>query len=93
MIVGVPSSRNPDGTIVFDRKNPFNAPAEINVDSFMSYERKFWKNRIAWKVQLNATNLYENSAYITVAVQPWGEISAARPAPERRWYVTNSFSF
>jgi hypothetical protein len=38
-------------------------------------------------------NLYRERDLITVAIQPWGEVAAARPAPERRWYLSNSFSF
>ena len=29
----------------------------------------------------------------TITVQPWGEYASVRLAPERRWYVTNSFNF
>ena len=93
MIVGLPSTRSPNGAISFDRSNPFYAPAETNVDAFMGYERKIWNNRIGWKVQVNVSNVYQERDLITVAIQPWGETSAARPAPERRWYLTNSFSF
>ncbi len=93
MIVGLPSTRSPNGAISFDRRNPFYAPSETNVDAFIGYERRIWSNRIGWKVQLNVANIYQERDLITVAIQPWGEVSAARPAPERRWYLTNTFSF
>jgi hypothetical protein len=28
-----------------------------------------------------------------MGVQPWGEIAQVRLPPERRWYLTNAFSF
>ena len=59
----------------------------------MSYERKLWNDRINWKLQLNVRNLYGDSDPIAIGVQPWGEVSTVRLAPERRWYLTNTFSF
>ncbi|MDP3071026.1 MAG: hypothetical protein Q8N18_12100 [Opitutaceae bacterium] len=93
MAVGFPSTRSPNGVITYDRNNPFYAPAETNVDGFLSYTRKIWKDRIDWKVQLNVANLWQERELIIVNVQPWGAPSSVRIAPERRWYVTNSFSF
>ncbi len=93
MVVGLPSTRTADGGITFDRGHPFYAPAETNVDASLGYERRLWNGRVGWRVQLNGSNLYRERDLITVAIQPWGEVAAARPAPERRWYLTNSFSF
>jgi hypothetical protein len=91
--MGFPSSRNPDTTINFDLTKPYYAPAETNVDGFVSYQRKIWDNRVDWKVQLNVTNMYKPRDLIPIGVQPWGQISTMRLAPERRWYLTNTFSF
>ncbi|MDP3073647.1 MAG: hypothetical protein Q8N18_25410 [Opitutaceae bacterium] len=93
MNIAYPSARSTTGVITFDRAHPWTAPAETNVDANMSYSRKIWKNRIDWKVQLNVSNLWQERKLITVAVQPWGEVASARVAPERRWYLNNSFSF
>jgi hypothetical protein len=39
-------------------------------------------------------NLWQSSGdLIGITVQPWGEIATTRLAPERRWYLTNTFSF
>jgi hypothetical protein len=91
--IGYPASRNPDGSVQFDLARPFYAPAETNVDAFVSYERKVWSDRINWKVQLNVRNLIASDTPIAIGVQPWGDISTVRLAPERRWYLTNTFSF
>ncbi len=91
--IGYPTTRKADGSVKFDLAHPFYAPAEINVDGFASYERKIWKDQINWKIQLNVRNLIEDDTPIAVGVQPWGDFSAVRLAPERRWYLTNSFTF
>jgi hypothetical protein len=91
--LGYPTSRNPDGSGNIDLENPYYAPAETNVDAWMSYQRKLWNGRIDWKVQLNVRNLYRDRDLIPIGVQPWGEIATVRLAPERRWYLTNTFSF
>lgn len=49
--------------------------------------------RIDWKVQLNVRNIIGNHDPIPITVQPWGETAMARLAPERRWYLTNTFGF
>ena len=92
-VLGFPSSRLPDSTPVYDRAHPYYAPAETNVDAFVSYGRKVWGDRIDWKIQLNATNIYTERELIPIAVQPWGQTSAVRLAPAQRWYVTNTFGF
>jgi len=51
------------------------------------------QNRINWKVRLNATNLVGDTSPIPVTTQPWGATAFARIAPERRWYLTNTFEF
>ena len=91
--VGYPTTRNADGSVELDLANPFYAPAETNVDAFIGYERMIWQNRIKWKVQLNARNLIADSNTIPIGVQPNGEFSTVRLPPEKRFYLTNTFSF
>lgn len=91
--IGYPTTRNADGTVNVDIQHPYYAPAETNVDARIGYTRKIWKKRIDWKVQLNVVNLIANDEPIAIGVQPWGEYSTVRIAPERRWYLTNTFTF
>ena len=91
--IGYPTSRNPDSSVMIDLAHPYYSPPETNVDAWVSYGCKLWNDRINWKVQLNVRNLYGETDPIAIAVQPWGEVSATRLAPERRWYLTNTFSF
>jgi len=91
--LGYPTTRNADGSVNVDLKHPFYAPAEINVNAWVSYERKLWRG-VGWKVQLNVSNLIGDSALIGTNVQSWnGQIATYRLPPERRWFLTNTFSF
>ena len=91
--IGYPTTRNPNSSVNIDIKHPYYAPAETNVDAWVSYERKLWQKRIGWKVQLNVRNLIADDSPIGVTVQPWGELAIVRTPPEQRWYLTNTFSF
>ncbi len=75
-----------------DLQHPYYAPAETNVDLWISYERKIWQDRARWRMQLNARNVLGGSEPIAIGVQPWGEPSSVRLPPERRWYLTNTFN-
>ncbi|MGH7947479.1 MAG: hypothetical protein ACREF9_21100, partial [Opitutaceae bacterium] len=92
--IGYPASFNDTGGVVYDLQHPYYAPAETNVDLFAAYTRKIWKDRVEWKVQLNVRNaIASGDDVIGVTVQPTGEPAIYRLAPERRWYLTNTFSF
>ena len=91
--IGYPSTRNSDGSVFIDLKHPYYAPAETNVDAFVGYTRKIFRDRITWKAQLNVRNAIGKTGPVAVTVQPWGETAIVRLAPERRWYLTNTFSF
>ncbi len=100
--LGYPTTRLPDpggnparsGPVQVQVKNPYYAPAETNVDAWVGHTRKLWSNRIEWKLQLNVRNLWQSSGdLIGITVQPWGEVATTRLAPERRWYLTNTFGF
>lgn len=92
--LGYPSSRQANGTVDFDLARPYYAPAETNVDAWLSYERKLPRGKIHWKVQLNVTNLNANNDLVGLNVQSWsGEIAQYRIPAERRWFLTNTFTF
>ena len=91
--IGYPVSYTSTGTVFIDRQNPYWGPAETNVDVFASYGRKVWSNRIDWKIQLNVRNAIGQGDLIPITAQPDGSPASVRLAPDRRWYLTNSFSF
>lgn len=91
--IGYPTTRNANGSVNIDIQHPFYAPAETNVDARIGYTRRLWNKRVEWRAQLNVSNLFSDDKPIAIGVQPWGEYATARIAPERRWYLTNTFSF
>jgi len=91
--IGYPTSYTPAGSVFIDRSKPYYGPAETNVDVFASYTRKVYRNKIDWKVQLNVRNAVGNGDLIPITTQPDGSPAAVRLAPERRCYLTNTFSF
>ncbi|MEY2880946.1 MAG: hypothetical protein RLZZ15_3326 [Verrucomicrobiota bacterium] len=91
--IGYPTSYAPTGSVFIDRSHPYYGPAETNVDVFASYTRKVFRNKIDWKVQLNVRNAIGKGDLIPITTQPDGSPASVRLAPDRRWYVTNTFSF
>jgi hypothetical protein len=91
--LGYPSSVDANGVAHFDIDRPFLGDAETNLDLWVSYKRRLWAERIDWKVQLSVKNVLGGDDLIPVRAQPWGDIAVARVPPEKRWYLTNTFSF
>jgi hypothetical protein len=91
--IGYPATRNADSSVHIDTQHPYYAPADTNVDAWVSYEHLMWQNRINWKLQLNLRNLIGTTALIPVTAQPWGAVATARIPPEHRWYLTSTFEF
>jgi hypothetical protein len=71
---------------------PFFGPDEFNGDIWVNYSRRLTR-RIRWKVQLNVRNLIGSQSDIPVGTNPDGTTVLYRIAPERNWFVTNTFSF
>ena len=91
--LGYPTTRKPDGGVVIDIAHPYWGPTDTNVDLSTSYSRPILGGKIRWKAQLNVRNAIGRGAVLPVTIQPWGEVATTRLAPERRWYLTNTFSF
>jgi len=91
--IGFPTTRNRDGSVAIDIAHPYFGPAETNFDGWIGYQRDLFNKRIGWKMQLNARNLIGSGSTIPMMVQPTGEVAIVRLPPERRWYLTNTFSF
>jgi hypothetical protein len=91
--LGYPTIRKPDGGVITDIANPYWGSAATNVDLSASYSRPVFQNRIKWKVQLNVRNAIGSGSLLPVTIQPWGDVATTRLPPERRWYLTNTFSF
>ena len=73
-------------------ERPFYGPAELNGDVWFSYTRKL-SDRVRWKAQLNLRNLIGSQEEIPVYTNPDGQRALYRLAPDRNWFLTNTFSF
>jgi Outer membrane receptor proteins, mostly Fe transport len=91
--IGYPVTTEASGVVRIDVANPYYSPAETNVDAWIGYSRKLWNDRVKWRVRLSARNLIGDDTPIAITAQPWGDVAVARLAPERRWYLTNTFEF
>lgn len=91
--IGYPSSYTSTGAVFINKQSPYFAPGETNVDAWISYGRKVYNRKVDWKVQLNIRNLIGDEKMITITAQPNGSPASVRLSPDRRWYVTNTFSF
>ena len=90
--IGYVTTRDASGAIIIDRKKPYFAPGETNVDLFASYGRRVWKN-IDWRVQLNVRNAWGNGDDIPVTANPDGRVAVIRIPNETRWILSNTFTF
>jgi outer membrane receptor for monomeric catechols len=82
-----------DELSVSDIEKRINGPAYTEVDGFLGYSRRIWQNRIAWRVQLNIRNLFDNRDRIPQRVLSTGELAIFTLPDERTFILTNSFSF
>ena len=90
--IGYVTTRDASGAIIIDRKRPYFAPGETNVDLFASYGRRVWKN-VDWRVQVNVRNALGTDTLIPINAQYDGTVASYRVPPEKRIYLTNTFSF
>ena len=91
--IGYPAGYLPSGAVFIDKKHPYFGPDATNVDAWFSYSRRIWNKRIDWKAQLNVRNVIGDDKTIAITVQPDGSPASVRLPPDRRWYLTNTFSF
>jgi outer membrane receptor protein involved in Fe transport len=91
--LGYPTQRTADGGVAIDIQHPYLGEADLNIDLTLGYERDLFEKKVRWRAQLNLKNAFTSGDPIAMGVQPWGEIAQVRLPPERRWYLTNSFSF
>ncbi len=91
--IGYVTTRNAAGVILIDRTRPYYAPADTNIDLFASYGRRVWRDRIDWKVQVNVRNAFGTDTLIPINAQYDGTVASYRLPPEKRIYLTNTFTF
>ncbi len=82
------------GTTVdsFDVQNPVFGPSDGSVDLWAGYERKLTE-KIKWRIQVNARNVFGKNELVPISVQPDGTYSSYRIKEGPTWTVTNTFTF
>jgi outer membrane receptor protein involved in Fe transport len=98
--IGYPVINDPVLGLVTDVHHPFMGPDEITYDSWLSYQRKIFRDKITWKIQFNVRNLFNNNLLIPVVANPvtvgdlkTRDIAAWRIGVARTWELTSTFSF
>jgi hypothetical protein len=93
VVIGYPVVPGAGGLASFDLTKPYYGPSEDGVDLWVSYEHRI-NAKINWRVQLNGRNLTGKEELIPISVQPDGHTwASARIAPNKEWFLTNTFSF
>lgn len=97
--IGYPVINDPVLGLVTDIQHPYMADPEVNVDAWLSYQRKIWRN-VNWKIQVNVRNLFNDNLLVPVKANPVAvgdissyDIAAWRIGAERTWELTSTFSF
>jgi hypothetical protein len=82
-----------NGVVQPDLSSPFFGDPELNGDGWLSYKRRIFGDRMAWRIQLNVRNLIGSDELIRVSTNPDGQTAIVRIPPDRQWFVTNTFRF
>ncbi len=90
---GYPNFIDADGVIQPDLSKPYFGDPEFNGDAWLSYKLRIFRDRVAWRIQLNVRNLVGSDSLIPVSTNPDGRTAIVRIPPDRQWVVTNTFRF
>lgn len=95
--IGYPAIDNPDPNAVyppyiFDIANPYQGPAETDIDLWVGYRRKITE-KVDWQIQLNVRSVGKGNDVIPITVQPDGTPAGLRIAPRQYWTLSNTFRF
>ena len=89
VVIGYPAL--PGGK--FNLSKPYYGPSEDAVDLWASYEHKMTEKSME-DIELNVRNAFAKDKVIPISIEPDGKTWASvRVAPNREWFVTNTFSF
>jgi hypothetical protein len=78
---------------ISDLDHPYYVNATYNFDMWVGYQRKIYKGKCDWNVQLNLYNVGLNQRLVSTAAQPDGTIRDARIADGMGWELTTGFKF
>ena len=82
-----------DGNGGLDVTKPWYGPTDNHVDLWLGYQRRVFANKINWRIQLNVTNVGQNTELVPAQYEPDGTLALARIQNGMEWQLTNSFDF
>lgn len=94
-VIGYPTQLIGD-TLVADIDHPHYAPAITNIDAWLRYKRRIYKNKIDWQVELRVQNLNHTAQDlipVRSALTTAYSVAQYRVGPPRVWSLANSFKF
>lgn len=93
--IGYPSKLE-NGLLVADIERPHMAPAETNIDAWLRYKRRVFRDKIEWEIELRVQNLNTNARNL-IPVQATRDeayrVAVWRVGPPQVWRLSNSFHF
>lgn len=93
--IGYPS-KLVNGLLVADINRPHMAPAETNVDAWLRYKRRIFRDKIDWQIELRVQNLNTNAQNLIPVQSTRDEayrVAVWRVGPPQVWRLSNSFRF
>ncbi len=93
--IGYPSQLI-NGQLVADITRPHLAPAATNVDAWLRYKRRVFRDKVEWQIELRVQNLNTNAQNLIPVQSTRDEayqVAVWRVGPPQVWRLTNSFRF
>ncbi|WP_309005161.1 TonB-dependent receptor plug domain-containing protein [Pelagicoccus sp. SDUM812005] len=92
--IGYPNGLDASGRfVVGDVSNPYYNEDTGYADLWIGYRRKLFEDKVNWKVQLNARNVFADSDPVAIQTQPDGSIARVSIPVPRQFVLSNTFSF
>lgn len=80
-------------TDTYDIAQPYYGPKESHLDVWVGYQRKLWRDRVDWRIQLNVRDVGTSPNLVPISSQPDGSFSAMRISLGQSVRLTNTFTF
>lgn len=75
-------------------QRPFQRVALRVLAAFVAYERRIFRDSVAWTVQFNVRNLNADmNGVVPIRAQPDGSYARVRSVTPRQFLLTNNFRF
>ncbi|MDO8540890.1 MAG: hypothetical protein Q7S40_10680 [Opitutaceae bacterium] len=89
----IPGVLEPATFLMPEISQPIYGSALVTFDGFLGYSRRVFKDKVAWRAQLNVRNLLNNTDLIRQRSDPDGVFVSSAAKEPRSFILTNSFDF